>query len=62
MIRVIGPGDADRDFLERLDHHRLEAVGELGIIAVHSATERAIGPAWSKLGASGKTPSTETSP
>ena len=28
----------------------------------HVATSRAIGPAWSKLGASGKQPSSETSP
>ena len=31
-------------------------------IAAHSATVRAIGPAWSKLGASGKTPSIGTRP
>ncbi len=30
--------------------------------SVHSPTDRAIGPAWSKLGASGKQPSSETSP
>jgi hypothetical protein len=29
---------------------------------VHSSTERAIGPAWSNVGASGKTPSVGTSP
>ena len=32
------------------------------IIAVHSSTDRAIGPAWSRVGASGKQPSSETSP
>ena len=30
--------------------------------AVHAATSRAIGPTWSKLGASGKQPSVGTSP
>ena len=29
---------------------------------MHSPTDRAIGPAWSKLGASGKQPLSETSP
>ena len=32
------------------------------IAASHSSTVRAIGPAWSKLGASGKQPSSGTSP
>ena len=33
----------------------------ISIIAVHSATVRAMGPAWSQLGARGKQPSSETS-
>ena len=32
------------------------------IIAMHSATVRAIGPTWSQLGARGKQPSSETRP
>jgi hypothetical protein len=32
------------------------------IIAAHAAVVRAIGPPWSKLGASGKQPSSDTSP
>src|SRR5512133_2714808 len=32
------------------------------IMLVHAATVCAIGPAWSKVGASGKTPSSGTSP
>ena len=59
----VRPGDADLELLERLERAPLERRRErLAASRVQPSTDRAIGPAWSKLGASGKQPSSGTRP
>ena len=61
-VGVLEPGDADRDLLERARPPRLVNPGaSASRSAAHVGRRvRAIGPTWSKLGASGKQPSVGT--
>ncbi len=62
-IGPLGPGDAHAQLAtaSRASPARSRARARASIRS-HSATSRAIGPTWSKLGASGKQPSIGTSP
>ena len=62
-LRVVDPGDSDLDLLQRLERDAARSPGRAPAAPPRtSSTSLAIGPAWSKLGASGKQPSSGTSP
>ena len=52
-VGAVRPGDPDANFLERLERPRPEIRNEPWSAARHPTTVPAIGPTWSKLGASG---------